>query len=132
MIPEQSLESLHSEVYGGPIKECLELNSIGELHLNDGNENQPKAPKETLSSRDIYKNEYKTQKAFKSLDYVSVFRDDFDQKVIATPLNTPIATKSTFLVTEENICKIKMSEFDLHRMANLSIGDSAPDLELQG
>ena len=126
MIPEQSLES---EVYGGPIKECLELNSIDELHLHDGNENQPKTP---TSSRDIYENEYKTQKPFKSLDYVSVFRDDFNQKVIATPLNTPTATKSTFLVTEENICKIKMSEFDLHKMADLSIGDSAPDLELQG
>ena len=46
-----------------------------------------------------------------SLNYVSVFRDDFDQKVVAAPLNPPISSKST-------------------KIANLLIVDSIPDGEI--
>ena len=63
---------------------------------------------------------------FTNLNYVSVFRDDFNQKVIATPINKP--TKTFLMETEDKVSRSKSLEFDSKRLPNLSINLPSTDM----
>ena len=67
------------------------------------------------------------QRVFKNLNYVTIFRDDFNQKVIASPINKPEDTKKFELEMEDKVSRSKSFEFDFKRFNNSSINDTTPD-----
>ena len=63
---------------------------------------------------------------FTNLNYVSVFRDEYNQKVIATPINKP--TKTFLMETEDKVSRSRSLEFDSKRFPNLLINDKSTDM----
>ena len=68
---------------------------------------------------------YDRKKPYKHKNYVSIFRDDFNQKVIATPINKPIRTEQTFLREHKKSFIAENSKNNSKRTTNnISISDS--------
>ena len=116
-----SSDCQNTEVSGRNRNGCLNSDPIEEEHLQDKLENHIYDP---ISPRYDLIRENSIRKNFKSINYVTVFRDDFNQKVIATPLNKPTPSN---LAIEDEFSKSKSLEFDLRGRNTLSTQLFIPD-----
>ena len=118
-----ALDCQKNKVSGNDENDCLSSDKTEEAHLQDKQENYIYDP---ISPRYDLIRQNNIQKNFKNMNYVTVFRDDFNQKVIATPLNKP--TPST-LATEDDLLKSKSLEFDLRGTNTLAAQLFVPDID---